>query len=105
MPAESVQRPEVDFVVRGEAEATIVEFMRAIESLPPTARNPTQFVGPAREAGDSQWESTHFAHIKGLSYRDVNGQTMHNPPRPLAQNLDAIPFPAYHLCKIERYTN
>ncbi|MBI3912652.1 MAG: cobalamin B12-binding domain-containing protein, partial [Chloroflexi bacterium] len=30
MPDESLARPEVDFVARGEAEATIVEFVRTV---------------------------------------------------------------------------
>ncbi len=96
MPDESVQRPEVDFVARGEAEETIVEFVRALERHTPL---------PCQNGGGGGGEGSAFASIKGLSYRDENGKVWHNPPRPLAQNLDAIPFPAYQLFKIERYTN
>ncbi len=92
MPDESLEHPEVDYVARGEAEETIVEFARAVDSLSPAGR------------GDAD-EGSPFAHIKGLSFREAGGKIVHNPPRPLAQNLDAIPFPAYHLFKIERYTN
>lgn len=90
MPEESLRRPEVDFVARGEAEETIVEFVQAF--TPP--------VPPLVEGGIGG-----VSHIKGLSYRDAEGAIVQNPPRPLAQDLDAIPFPAYHLFKIERYTN
>lgn len=39
MPEESLQHAEVDFVARGEAEETIVEFARALDPpLPPLAR-------------------------------------------------------------------
>lgn len=36
--------------------------------------------------------------IKGVSYRD-NGQVFMNPPRPLIENLDTLPYPARHLLK------
>src|SRR5574341_654688 len=94
MPDESLLRAEVDFVARGEAEETLVEFVRAVTAtLSPLSHS---------SGGDGGWR---FAHIKGLSYRDTSGKIVHNPPRPLAQNLDAIPFPAYQLFNIERYTN
>lgn len=88
MPDESLKRKEVDFIARGEAEETIVEFVQALSHDP-----------------SSRGEGGVFAHIKGLSYRDAGGAIVHNPPRPLRQDLDAIPFPAYQLFKIERYTN
>ncbi len=87
MPDESLMRAEVDFVARGEAEETLVEFADAIGA---------QHAVPLQMS---------IPNIKGLSYRDSSGKIIHNPPRLLAQNLDAIPFPAYQLFKIERYTN
>ncbi len=91
MPEESVRHQEVDFVARGEAEETIVEFVQAIEAcggaVLPEARQ------------------ERFGQIKGLSYRIEGDKVWHNPDRALAQDLDAIPFPAYQLFKIERYTN
>jgi anaerobic magnesium-protoporphyrin IX monomethyl ester cyclase len=88
MPHESMEKPQVDLVVRGEAEQTIVEIMRALE-------REQRLFDPAAGWGD----------ILGLSWRDLNGKIRHNPDRPLADDLDAIPFPAHHLYKIERYTN
>lgn len=84
-PDESMQRPEVDFVVRGEGEDAIVEFLRVLQE------------GPGHRAN--------FRQIAGLSWKDDNGKVMHNPDRPLRSDLDNIPLPAYHLLKIERYTN
>jgi radical SAM superfamily enzyme YgiQ (UPF0313 family) len=98
MPDESLQRAEVDFVARGEAEETIVEFIRAMESPAPDVDDLS--LPPLAKGGRGG-----VAHIKGLSYRTESGEVVHNPPRPLTQDLDAIPFPAYHLFKIERYTN
>ncbi len=83
MPEESLARPAVDFVVRGEAEETIVEFVNAVAEM------------RSRES---------LRDIKGLSYRD-GFKVFHNPPRSLAADLDTIPFPAYQLFKIDRYTN
>ena len=34
--------------------------------------------------------------IKGLAFRDASGTPVYSGPRPLIQNLDALPYPAYH---------
>jgi anaerobic magnesium-protoporphyrin IX monomethyl ester cyclase len=101
MPHESMLKPQVDLVVRGEAEQTIIEIMHALEKdaglggdQPPSAPAPRLF-DPSAGWGD----------ILGLSWRDLEGKIRHNPDRPLADDVDAIPFPAHHLFKIERYTN
>lgn len=91
-PDESMQRPEVDLVVRGEGEDAVVEIMQLLE---------TDAVGGRSSAvNDPQ-----LASIRGLSWRTANGKVQHNPERPLRQDIDTIPLPAYHLFKIERYTN
>lgn len=100
LPDESIGRPEVDFVARGEAEQTIVEFVQTLA----LARRETGSGGEGNlarhENPDEPW-----APIRGLSWKDAAGSVRHNPDRPLADNLDAIPLPAYHLFKIDRYTN
>jgi radical SAM superfamily enzyme YgiQ (UPF0313 family) len=95
MPDESMQRDEVDLVVRGEAEETIVEVVRAIEETDrrTAGTQPSRF--PHQPWGD----------IAGLSYRNLEGEVVHNPKRPLRKDVASIPWPAYHLFKIERYTN
>lgn len=82
MPEESVgpEHPEVDYVVKGEAEESIIELVDAIE-------------------GRRAMETVH-----GLYWRR-NGQIAINPPSGLIQNLDSIPYPAHDLFKINRYTN
>ncbi|MBI4788756.1 MAG: radical SAM protein [Chloroflexi bacterium] len=82
-PDESMQRAEVDLVVRGEGEDALVEILHALESGNRGA----------------------FRKILGLSWKDDSGKVMHNLDRPLRADLDNIPLPAYHLFKIERYTN
>jgi radical SAM superfamily enzyme YgiQ (UPF0313 family) len=90
MPEESIQRPEVDLVVRGEAEDTLVEIVREIE----------------RSGGTNlQLEACELQPILGLSWKDASGRVIHNADRPLRKDIGAIPWPAYHLFKIDRYTN
>jgi len=96
LPAESLERPEVDMVVRGEAEDSITEITRALE-------RDEGYLHPG--TGMRCFLSPAWGRIAGLSFRDVRGETIHNPPRRPPEDLDRLPFPAHHLYKIERYTN
>lgn len=82
MPEESIgpEHPEVDYVIKGEAEESIVEFVDALEGRQPM-------------------ETVH-----GLYWRR-KGEMVVNPPARLIPNLDEIPYPAHDLYKIRRYTN
>jgi anaerobic magnesium-protoporphyrin IX monomethyl ester cyclase len=60
--------PDIDFVVRGEGEETLLELI---------------------DKGQAQG-------VLGVSYRNRK-EVVHNPDRPLIENLDALPFPARHL--------
>jgi anaerobic magnesium-protoporphyrin IX monomethyl ester cyclase len=82
LPEESIspEHPEVDYVIKGEAEESIIEFMDALEG-----RLPMELV-------------------HGLYWRR-NGELVMNAPARLVPNLDAIPYPAHDLYKITRYTN
>ncbi len=95
MPDESMRRDEVDLVVRGEAEETIIDILRAIEETEVLATRCPRLCLP-----DDPWST-----IPGLSFRDLAGKVVHNPARPLRADIEEIPWPAYHLFKIERYTN
>ena len=109
MPHESMQKPQVDLVVRGEAEQTIIEMMHALET-------DSGINGARDQESENPSDSTTstpllfdpgagWGEILGLSWRDLDGKIRHNLDRPLTEDLDAIPFPAHHLFKIERYTN
>lgn len=66
--------PEIDVIVRGEGERTLIEFVRNVgnkHALP---------------------------KIEGISFRH-RGNIVHNPPRSLIENLDELPYPGYHLVK------
>ncbi|UCE74667.1 MAG: radical SAM protein [Methanomassiliicoccales archaeon] len=72
-PEESLLNfPEIDYIVRGEGEQTLVELIKAIR------------------------DKTDITDVKGLSFSH-NGKIIHTPTRPLIENLDSLPYPAYHL--------
>lgn len=74
--------PEIDYIVRDEGEVTLVELIRTLMSEKEESR------------------------VKGLSFRH-NGRIIHTPPRPLIEDLDTLPYPAYHLVEknIKRYSS
>jgi anaerobic magnesium-protoporphyrin IX monomethyl ester cyclase len=78
-----VDFPEIDCIVRGEGERTLVEIVKSVRDG----------IG-----------NNGFAGINGVSFRHGN-RIIHNPPRPLIENLDSLPYPAYHLVEknMKRY--
>jgi anaerobic magnesium-protoporphyrin IX monomethyl ester cyclase len=66
--------PELDAVVRGEGEQTLLELVRAVENDEP------------------------LSHVKGLSFRR-DGRVVHTPDRPVIKDLDTLPFPGYHFVR------
>ncbi|MBN1860346.1 MAG: cobalamin-dependent protein [Candidatus Thermoplasmatota archaeon] len=80
-PEESLQNfPEIDYIIRGEGERTLVDLIKTLQRK--------------GKIGD----------VKGISYRH-NDTIIHTPPRPLIENLDTLPYPAYHLVEknLKRY--
>lgn len=72
--------PSIDLVVRGEAEQTLPALVDAL-------------------AGDGA-----LAAIPGITFRrDEDGEIVRNPAAPLVADLDALPFPAFHLFPDVRY--
>jgi len=69
---------DVDLVVRGEGEETILELAKQ----PPELKK--------------------ISEIKGITFRH-NNQIIRSPDRPFIQNLDALPLPAYKYVPIEKY--
>lgn len=70
-PSIILENHDVDVVVRGEGESTIVDLIQTLE----------------KEAIPESLDS-----VKGISYRR-NGKIIHNPDRPLIPELDSIPMP------------
>jgi anaerobic magnesium-protoporphyrin IX monomethyl ester cyclase len=72
---ESLEKyPEIDVIVRGEGEETLTELAAKSD------------------------KKSHFAKIKGLSFRH-QGKIIHNEPRPLIKDLNSLPYPGYHFVK------
>ncbi|MFQ6039909.1 MAG: B12-binding domain-containing radical SAM protein [Candidatus Poribacteria bacterium] len=78
LPEEPIQHG-ADIVCRGEGEQCIVELVDYFN-------------------GEME-----LKNILGISYKDDLGNIVHNPPRPLLDNLDILDFPAKHLFKKEHY--
>jgi radical SAM superfamily enzyme YgiQ (UPF0313 family) len=83
-PKRLVANPHIDYVVYGEGEETMRELVSAFQEHGP--RPPLERLG----------------QILGLCFED-HGQAICNPPRPLIEDLDALPFPARHLLDLSRY--
>ena len=73
--------PELDLVVRGEGEDTMIELCRWHQE------------GKNIEELES---------ISGISF-SKNGEVKSNPARPLIKDLDSLPFPAFDLVSFEDY--
>jgi anaerobic magnesium-protoporphyrin IX monomethyl ester cyclase len=87
LPEESAARPSVDIVVRGEGEATWLELLSVLDS---------------GSFSDSTVDS-----VAGITYRREDGEICNGSNRsPIpVRELAEMPFPAWHLFKLDRYTN
>jgi radical SAM superfamily enzyme YgiQ (UPF0313 family) len=74
------EQKEVDVIVRGEGEQTIVDLARCVS--------------------DSGVKS--IDKVAGITFRK-NGQIVRTPDRPYIQNLDELPYPAYHYFPLRKY--
>ncbi len=70
-----VSHPDIDFVVRGEGEETLLELIN----------------------------KGHAKGVLGVSYKNKK-EVVHNSDRPFIENLDSLPFPARHLRR-HKYSN
>jgi len=70
--------PEIDIILRGEGEATIIELLRALEYKQP------------------------LDNVSGISYRQ-DGKVNSTAARSTATDLDSLPFFSYHLLPWRRY--
>jgi anaerobic magnesium-protoporphyrin IX monomethyl ester cyclase len=71
--------PQLDIVVRREGETTFIELLQHIEN------------------------KQNLAGVLGSTFRTQDGTPARNPDRPFIQNLDSLPFPAYHLLPLEAF--
>lgn len=73
-PAECIQQPSVDYVIRGDGEEA---FMEIVNGMAPE-------------------------QIKNLTYLS-KGKLINNPERPMPKDLDIYPVPSYHLLPLDKY--
>jgi len=76
MPENILNKMDIDVFIRGEVEQTILELCQKYPN---------------------------FKKIKGIFYKKDN-KFFYNPKRPLIQNLDELPLPAYHLLPMKKYS-
>ena len=77
-PEYFLKKTKADVAILGEGEVTIVELLDALS------------------------DNKALANIKGIAFKD-NEKIIINEDRPLIQDIDNIPLPAYHLFPIEQY--
>jgi radical SAM superfamily enzyme YgiQ (UPF0313 family) len=76
--ADIIKEDCIDAVCLGEGEITFAEYIEAF------------------------YKDNNFSSIAGLWYKD-NSRVHKNPPRPLIQDIDALPSPAFDLFDMEQY--
>jgi len=79
LPRESLELPGIDFVMAGEGEVSFREFLDQYE--------------PGREDYD----------VPGLGYKTGEGEVRVNPPGPLIDPLDQLPWGAWDLLPMKKY--
>jgi len=70
-----LEKTDIDICVLGEGELTIIDLLKNL---------------------------SHLEKVKGIAYK--NGKTILNEQRELISDLDTIPFPAYELFDIDKYS-
>lgn len=78
-PGEILKNKDIDYIVMGEGELTIIEFL--------------EFLNDKKDLN----------LVKGLAFRKPDGGIAINLRRELVQDLDTLPMPARHLVEIEKY--
>ena len=98
LPEESASRPEIDVVARGEGEDTWTNLCEVVER--------SKAGNSKLQARDLLDPANHLIDdVLGITYQSPDGKINHNHERPAIADLDALPFPAYHFFKMERYTS
>lgn len=78
LPEEVLKDENIDVVIRGEGEITLWDVVKSYS------------------------ENGILSGIKGISFR-MNNKVIHNSSRPLINNLDQLPLPAWDLLPREKY--
>jgi anaerobic magnesium-protoporphyrin IX monomethyl ester cyclase len=98
LPVESAERPGIDIAARGEGEEIWMEICGAVDKA--MAADP-DFT--ARDLLDPQTRL--LDPILGITFKGLDGEIHNHPDHPPIADLDSLPWPAYHVFKMDRYTN
>ena len=98
LPEESASRPEIDVVARGEGEDTWINLCEVIEEQ--KRNNPNFKSADLLDAANKTLDG-----VLGITYQASDGKIRHTHERPAINDLDSLPFPAYHYFKMEKYTS
>lgn len=79
LPESVLSNPNIDCVVIGEGEYTVLELVEKIKD-------------------NQRWQQTN-----GIAYKEQNNRIIKTNPRAPIENLDDLPFPARHLLPMEIY--
>ncbi len=79
-PAECLAEPNIDFVVIGEPEMTVLELADTLATK----------------------DFAKLKYVKGVAFMK-DGETITTPSRPVVENLDSLPFPARHLLPMKEF--
>ena len=74
-----LESPSLDIVVRREGEMTFLELLQRVEA------------------------KKSFGGVLGVTFRASEGKIVRNQDRPFIEDLDSLPFPAYHLLPLEAF--
>lgn len=78
-PLKSLNESEIDIIVKGEMDFTLLETVNALE------------------------KQKDLHGILGICFRDKSGNAFNNPKRPLIKDLDSLPFPDRNLIPHQWY--
>jgi radical SAM superfamily enzyme YgiQ (UPF0313 family) len=94
--------PALDFVLRGEPEATLRQLLDTLEGKEPSDPRVAKIV---RETSLNEWmkqeDRAGLGGILGLAWRK-DGEIVINPDRPFIPNLDDLPIPLHHLLPLDK---
>ena len=98
LPEESVSKDPVDIVVIGEGEETWIDLSDRLDAY--IKVNDSYSTAAFMDANVNR-----LSDCEGITYMTSDGKIHNNPGRIPIPDLDSLPWPAYHLFKMERYTN
>lgn len=93
LPETLLTTKEIDYCVIGEGEYTTLEIVKHV--LNNENNN--------NRENEKNKKKNLIRNIKGIAYNN-GGKIVKTPARPLIQNLDELPFPAFHKVNMKYYT-